>query len=145
MTKKPKNGISLRIDNQPLERQERLNEWLNAQSNNTQSIFNLIDHMIDRFGYTDVTSHEINKKLYLERITYEQTGIPIAPTAQPQTTTHAHTPVEDAAQSVPEVSEEAGSTNDDAHKDSGENPQTSVSNDSKPQPTTRKNIDLNAF
>lgn len=44
----------------------KINKWLDAQSNYSASVISIIEHMIERFGYVDVTDREISRKLYEE-------------------------------------------------------------------------------
>lgn len=48
------------------EKKLKFTKWLAAQSNPQSSFLSLIEHCIDRFGYEDVTDHEIAKKLHTE-------------------------------------------------------------------------------
>ncbi|MCM3227565.1 hypothetical protein [Terribacillus saccharophilus] len=55
----------------PPEQKERINAWFDAQYNKVSSIISLIDHCIERFGYEDVTSHEIQQRLFKERLYFD--------------------------------------------------------------------------
>lgn len=61
----------VKLDKKDQQTQERLSRWLEAQSNYSLSIITLIENMIDRFGYVDITNHEVLKKLYTEKLYYE--------------------------------------------------------------------------
>lgn len=50
---------------------EQLNDWVNAQSNVQNSITSLVRHMIEQFGYRDVTAHDIQKALFQKPIADE--------------------------------------------------------------------------
>lgn len=50
---------------------EQLNKWVNAQSNVQNSITSLVRHMIEQFGYRDVTAHDIQKALFQKPIADE--------------------------------------------------------------------------
>ncbi|MEV2909468.1 hypothetical protein ABNF65_12665 [Paenibacillus larvae] len=50
---------------------EQLNKWVNAQSNVQNSITSLVRHMIEQFGYRDITAHDIQKSLFQKPITDE--------------------------------------------------------------------------
>lgn len=45
---------------------DSLNKWVNAQGNIQISLTTLVRHMIDRFGYRDITDIEIQKAMFLE-------------------------------------------------------------------------------
>ncbi|QNR70536.1 hypothetical protein IAQ67_29400 (plasmid) [Paenibacillus peoriae] len=54
---------------------DQLNEWVNAQSNVQNSITSLVRHMIEQFGYRDVTQHDIQKSLFQKPIADELRSI----------------------------------------------------------------------
>ncbi|NUU79750.1 hypothetical protein [Paenibacillus xylanilyticus] len=54
---------------------EQLNSWVNAQSNVQNSITSLVRHMIEQFGYRDVTAHDIQKALFQKPIADELRSI----------------------------------------------------------------------
>lgn len=58
--------ISWRIDSLDLREQEIINEWLDNQQNIQKSITNVVQHMIDRFGTTDIMNFENQRALYTE-------------------------------------------------------------------------------
>ncbi|MEK4108621.1 hypothetical protein NST28_31585 [Paenibacillus sp. FSL R10-2791] len=45
---------------------QSLNKWVNAQGNIQISLTTLVRHMIDRFGYRDITDIDIQKTMFLE-------------------------------------------------------------------------------
>lgn len=50
---------------------DQLNKWVNAQANVQNSITSLVRHMIEQFGYRDITSHDIQKTLFQKSMTDE--------------------------------------------------------------------------
>lgn len=60
--------ISWRIDSLDLREQEIINEWLDNQQNIQKSITNVVQHMINRFGTTDIMNFENQRALYTEDI-----------------------------------------------------------------------------
>ncbi|MDR6726120.1 hypothetical protein J2W91_004626 [Paenibacillus amylolyticus] len=54
--------VSWRINKLP--DSEQLNDWVNAQSNVQNSITSLVRHMIEQFGYRDITQHDIQRILF---------------------------------------------------------------------------------
>jgi hypothetical protein len=63
---KIKEQFLINIKSRNDEKKYKFTKWLNAQSNPQNSFLSLIEHCIDRFGYEDVTDHEIAKKLHTE-------------------------------------------------------------------------------
>lgn len=63
---KLKGKFLINIESRTEEKKLKFTKWLNAQSNPQNSFLSLIEHCIDRFGYVDVTDHEIAKKLHTE-------------------------------------------------------------------------------
>ena len=45
---------------------ESINKWVNQQGNIQTSLTILVRHMIDRFGYRDITDMDIQKAMFLE-------------------------------------------------------------------------------
>ncbi|WP_336765672.1 hypothetical protein [Paenibacillus sp. USHLN196] len=54
---------------------DQLNDWVNAQSNVQNSITNLVRHMIEQFGYRDVTAYDIQKTLFQKPVADELRSI----------------------------------------------------------------------
>ncbi|MFS0783355.1 hypothetical protein [Bacillus sp. 1P06AnD] len=71
--------ININYKNRKDSQKEKIKNWLAAQSNATQSILSLIEHSIDRYGYTDVEDHEVRRKMYLEIVTFNSSGSPTVP------------------------------------------------------------------
>ena len=69
---KIKESFLLKISSRNDAQKIKFTKWINAQSNPQSSFLSLINHMIDRFGYEDVTDHEIAKKLYSEMLHYSE-------------------------------------------------------------------------
>ncbi|PTY92338.1 hypothetical protein [Heyndrickxia sporothermodurans] len=67
---KIKEQFLINIKSRNDEKKYKFTKWLNAQSNPQNSFLSLIEHCIDRFGYEDVTDHEIAKKLHTEILYY---------------------------------------------------------------------------
>ncbi|MED4057217.1 hypothetical protein ACQRXC_28890 (plasmid) [Niallia taxi] len=63
---KLKETFLINIKSRNDEKKLKFSKWLQAQSNPQNSFLSLIEHCIDRFGYEDVTDHEIAKKLHTE-------------------------------------------------------------------------------
>lgn len=66
------------------EKKLKFTKWLAAQSNPQSSFLSLIEHCIDRFGYQDVTDHEIAKKLHTEILYYNNQHISEIPEKKEQ-------------------------------------------------------------
>ncbi|MGG1021104.1 hypothetical protein G3M81_23070 [Bacillus paralicheniformis] len=69
---KNQNTIYLNIKHKKEEQKEKIAKWCENQSNKTNSILSLIEHAIDRFGNEDVMNHEIARKLYMERLYFDE-------------------------------------------------------------------------
>lgn len=54
---------------------EQLNDWVNAQSNVQNSITSLVRHMIEQFGYRDITQHDIQRVLFQKPVVDELRSI----------------------------------------------------------------------
>lgn len=61
MTKERKN-VTWRVAEHP--EHKKLNQWLDSQRNIQDSISNIVLHMIDRYGYVNITDYQIQKLLY---------------------------------------------------------------------------------
>lgn len=76
---KIKEQFLINIKSRNDEKKLKFTQWLNAQSNPQNSFLSLIEHCIDRFGYVDVTDHEIAKKLHTEILYFNsQEGIQLS-------------------------------------------------------------------
>lgn len=56
--------ISWRIEKLEQTQQDTINDWLDNQQNIQQSLTNVVLHMINRFGTTDIMNYENQKALY---------------------------------------------------------------------------------
>lgn len=56
--------VSWRLEKLEKEQQVAINAWLNAQQNIQLSLTNVVQHMIDRFGVTDIMNYDVQKALY---------------------------------------------------------------------------------
>ncbi|KGX85202.1 hypothetical protein [Pontibacillus litoralis] len=68
--KKLREKFLMNISSKSEVKKEKFTRWIDAQSNAQNSIFSLIEHSIDRYGYEDITDHEIAKKLHTEMLYY---------------------------------------------------------------------------
>lgn len=68
MAEKLRNSFIVKIGIRNKATKERINKWLDAQENYTASVILVIEHMIEQFGYVDVTDYETAKKLYKRNI-----------------------------------------------------------------------------
>lgn len=103
---------------------EQLNKWVNAQSNVQNSITSLVRHMIEQFGYRDVTAHDIQKALFQKPIADELRLI----LSEIKTSSQLYSPTDELAisepadldkpfQKEPELPTDTGkSSNDDIYK-----------------------------
>lgn len=64
MTEPTRKHVSWRVGE--LKEHEKVNRWIDAQSNIQLSLASIVLHMIDRFGYRNITEHDIQKILYQE-------------------------------------------------------------------------------
>ncbi|MEK6189799.1 MAG: hypothetical protein N2A99_02280 [Carnobacterium alterfunditum] len=80
---KLKNTFLIKITNRSDEKKMKFTKWVNAQNNAQNSFMTLIEHMIDRYGYEDITDHEIARKLYKEQLHFN--GEEIVPENQQKT------------------------------------------------------------
>lgn len=75
---KIKNQFLINLGSRPDDKKVKFTKWINAQSNAQNSFLALIEHMIDRFGYEDITDHEVSRKLFSERLHFNNTeNIPV--------------------------------------------------------------------
>ncbi|MFY0521144.1 hypothetical protein ACOMCU_25450 [Lysinibacillus sp. UGB7] len=56
--------VSWRLEKLEKNQQATINAWLDAQPNIQLSITNVVQHMIDRFGITDIMNYDVQKALY---------------------------------------------------------------------------------
>lgn len=43
---------------------KKINQWLDKQKNIQESIANIVLHMIDKYGYVNITDYQVQKQLY---------------------------------------------------------------------------------
>ncbi|MCM3603142.1 hypothetical protein M3175_20595 [Robertmurraya korlensis] len=73
---KIKGKFLINIESRTDEKKIKFTKWLNAQTNPQNSFLSLIEHCIDRFGYEDVTDHEIAKRLHTEILYFNNNDVP---------------------------------------------------------------------
>lgn len=56
--------VSWRLEKLEKKQQDTINAWLNAQQNIQLSLTNVVQHMIDRYGITDIMNYDVQKSLY---------------------------------------------------------------------------------
>lgn len=56
--------VSWRLEKLEKNQQDTINAWLDAQPNIQLSLTNIVQHMIDRFGITDIMNYDVQKALY---------------------------------------------------------------------------------
>ncbi|MFE5473877.1 hypothetical protein [Bacillus safensis] len=71
---KIKNTIYINITKKSETKKQKIAKWCENQPNLTNSVLSLIEHAIDRFGYEDVTDHDVERKLYIERLHFDSKG-----------------------------------------------------------------------
>lgn len=60
-----RKNVSWRVSENDHPRAVEINKWLNAQNNIQISLNNIVLHLIEKFGYKDVTDYEVQKALFL--------------------------------------------------------------------------------
>ena len=63
---KDRTQVSWKLDKLTENECAKINQWLNAQSNIQKSLAETVLHNIDRFGFTDITSHDVQRILYMD-------------------------------------------------------------------------------
>lgn len=56
--------VSWRLEKLDKKQQDTINAWLDAQQNIQLSLTNVVQHMIDRYGITDIMNYDVQKSLY---------------------------------------------------------------------------------
>lgn len=56
--------VSWRLEKLDKKQQDTINSWLDAQQNIQLSLTNIVQHMIDRYGITDIMNYDVQKSLY---------------------------------------------------------------------------------
>jgi len=67
LSKSTRKNVTWRVGE--LSETESVNKWIDAQSNIQNTLTSLALHMIDRFGYRNITDHDIQKIMYQELLT----------------------------------------------------------------------------
>nr|AKO69696.1 hypothetical protein [Aeromonas sp. Ne-1] len=94
MSKKTEQRKTLNIKIDKLPQTEKVNKWLDSQANITDSISNLILHMIETHGYRDILDFDIQRKLYLSQLNkMELSEIPLT-TKHTEVETITENPIE---------------------------------------------------
>lgn len=57
-----RKNVTWRVSQHP--EHKKINKWLDSQRSIQDSISNIVLHMIDRYGYVNITDYEIQKQLY---------------------------------------------------------------------------------
>lgn len=65
MSKKNEARKTLNIRLEKLPHVDKVNKWLDCQANITDSVVNLVLHMIEKHGYRDVLDFDIQRELHL--------------------------------------------------------------------------------
>ncbi|APO48517.1 hypothetical protein BS614_30820 (plasmid) [Paenibacillus xylanexedens] len=76
MTEPTRKHVSWRVGE--LKEHEKVNRWIDAQSNIQLSLASIVLHMVDRFGYRNITEHDIQKILYQEPLLTGLQSVPLA-------------------------------------------------------------------
>lgn len=64
MNSRSRQNVTWRVGE--LSEQESINKWIDEQKNIQSTLTTLALHMIDRFGYRNITDHDIQKVMYHE-------------------------------------------------------------------------------
>jgi hypothetical protein len=75
---KIKDKFLINIASRTDEKKIKFTKWLNAQTNPQNSFLSIIEHCIDRFGYEDVTDHDIAKRLHTEILYFNHNEVATA-------------------------------------------------------------------
>lgn len=54
---------------------QKINKWLDKQKNIQESIANIVLHMIDKYGYVNITDYQVQKQLYGKITEIEQSAV----------------------------------------------------------------------
>lgn len=57
-----RGNVSWRVSKHPSS--DKLNKWCDSQANIQESISNIVLHMIEKFGYRNITDYEVQKALF---------------------------------------------------------------------------------
>lgn len=100
MDKPSRKGVTWRIGE--LTEAEAINKWINEQQSIQNSLTSVVLHFIDRFGYRNITDHDIQKLLYQELMDGTVAAIPnvAAPAAVPKLQPDATPPTRSSTRSA---------------------------------------------
>lgn len=59
---KERKNVTWRVGEQS--EKEKINKWLDKQDNIQVSLANIVMHMINQFGYVNITDYQVQKQLY---------------------------------------------------------------------------------
>src|SRR5699024_10126816 len=59
---KERKNVTWRVGEQS--EKEKINKWSDKQDNIQVSLSNIVMHMINQFGYVNITDYQVQKKLY---------------------------------------------------------------------------------
>lgn len=59
---KERKNVTWRVGEQS--EKEKINKWLDKQDNIQVSLSNIVMHMINQFGYVNITDYQVQKQLY---------------------------------------------------------------------------------
>lgn len=104
---KIKDKFPINLSSRSEEKRIKFTKWLNAQSNAQNSFLALVEHMVDRFGFADVTEHEIAKKLFTEKLEFENTPVQPIKVIRPQSSVENNSAVETSLNEDPAVINES--------------------------------------
>ena len=82
MTQTKKETIYINYKSKSEDTKVKIGEWLSNQKNQSNSILTLIEHAIDRFGNVDIMNHEVSRRLYLERLYFDENNGSFSPMFQ---------------------------------------------------------------
>ncbi len=134
--KKIKETVYINFKSKKDEKKEKITEWLQSQDSVTNSILSLIEHAIDRFGNADIMDHDISRKLYMERLFFDENdkAYSLFPTQEDTQVINQKVPVMEEKRSIEKISQEKI-----------ENGKESVSNDPKKEKVDFSGLDADAF
>lgn len=106
--KKIKETVYINFKSKKDEKKEKITEWLQSQDSVTNSILSLIEHAIDRFGNADIMDHDISRKLYMERLFFDENdkSFSLFPTQDDSQTINQKVPVMEEKRSIEKISQE---------------------------------------
>lgn len=100
MTQTKKETIYINYKSKSEDTKVKIGEWLSNQKNQSNSILTLIEHAIDRFGNVDIMNHEVSRRLYLERLYFDENNGSFSPMFQMNENTKAHLSQQETKQTI---------------------------------------------